>query len=67
MGVHTRSVPGGFNIEGATPPGGLFAGEDRASSPAVYFDVDDIESAIANTSHPRSTLTHDLEGRRGTR
>ena len=40
------TVPGGFNIEGSTPPGGLFAGGD-GESPAVYFDVDDIEAAVA--------------------
>lgn len=41
------SVPDGFNIDGATPPGGLFAGNEGGSSPAVYFDVEDIEAAGA--------------------
>ena len=40
------NVPGGFNIEGPEPPGGLFgAGEGR--SPSVYFSVDDIEAGVA--------------------
>ena len=39
------SVPGGFNIEGPTPPGGLFAGD--GSTPSVYFGVDDVGAAVA--------------------
>jgi uncharacterized protein len=39
------SVPGGFNIEGSVPPGGLFGGGD-GESPSVYFDVDDIQAAV---------------------
>jgi uncharacterized protein len=39
------NVPGGFNIEGSTPPGGLFGGGE-GSSPQVYFSVDDIEAAV---------------------
>jgi predicted enzyme related to lactoylglutathione lyase len=40
------NVPGGFNIEGSTPPGGLFGGGE-GSNPTVYFSVDDIEAAVA--------------------
>ena len=40
------NVPGGFNIEGPAPPGGLFGG-DRSNRPMPYFQVDDIESAVA--------------------
>ena len=42
----TGNVPGGFNIEGATPPGGLFGGGE-GSRPMPYFEVDDIEAAVA--------------------
>jgi uncharacterized protein len=40
------SAPGGFNIEGPTPPGGLFGGGE-GSRPQVYFDVDEIDAAVA--------------------
>jgi uncharacterized protein len=40
------NVPGGFNIEGPTPPGGIFGGGSGAS-PSVYFGVDDIDAAVA--------------------
>jgi uncharacterized protein len=43
------NVPGGFNIEGSTPPGGLFAGGE-AAPPEVWFDVDDIEAARARVA-----------------
>ena len=39
------SVPGGFNIEGSTPPGGLFGGGE-GHTPSVYFSVNDIEAAV---------------------
>ena len=39
------NVPGGFNIEGTTPRGGLFGGGE-SHTPTVYFDVDDIEAAV---------------------
>ena len=39
------AVPGGFNIEGPTPPGGLFGGGE-GSRPMTYFEVDDIEAAV---------------------
>jgi predicted enzyme related to lactoylglutathione lyase len=39
-------VPGGFNIEGSQPPGGLFEGGE-GSKPSVYFSVDDIEAGVA--------------------
>ena len=42
----TGNVPGGFNIEGPTPPGGLFGGGE-GSRPRPYFDVDDIEAGVA--------------------
>lgn len=42
----TGNVPGGFNIEGPTPPGGLFGPSD-ATRPLPYFQVDDIEAAVA--------------------
>jgi uncharacterized protein len=42
----TGSVPGGFNIEGPTPPGGLFGG-GQGSRPQPYFDVDDIDAGVA--------------------
>lgn len=40
------NVPGGFNIEGTEPRGGLFGG-GSGSAPSVYFSVDDIEAAVA--------------------
>jgi predicted enzyme related to lactoylglutathione lyase len=40
------NVPDGFNIEGSTPPGGLFGGGE-GSLPQVYFSVDDVEAAVA--------------------
>lgn len=39
------NVPGGFNIEGSTPPGGLFGG-GPGNTPTVYFSVDDIHAAV---------------------
>jgi len=39
------NVPGGFNIEGSSPRGGLFGGGE-GSSPTVYFSVDDIDEAV---------------------
>jgi uncharacterized protein len=39
------NVPGGFNIEGPSPPGGLFGGGE-GSRPQVYFEVDDIDAAV---------------------
>jgi uncharacterized protein len=39
------NVPGGFNIDNATPPGGLYAGGER-SSPQVWFGVDDIQAGV---------------------
>jgi predicted enzyme related to lactoylglutathione lyase len=40
------NVPGGFNIEGSTPPGGLYAGGE-AAAPEVWFEVEDIEAGCA--------------------
>jgi predicted enzyme related to lactoylglutathione lyase len=40
------NVPGGFNVEGSTPAGGLYAGGE-AGAPEVWFEVDDIEAACA--------------------
>jgi predicted enzyme related to lactoylglutathione lyase len=40
------NVPGGFNVEDSTPPGGLYAGGETAD-PQVWFDVEDIEAACA--------------------
>jgi predicted enzyme related to lactoylglutathione lyase len=40
------NVPGGFNIEGSTPPGGLFGGGE-GERPMPYFEVDDIFAAVA--------------------
>lgn len=40
------SVPGGFDIGSPSPPGGLFVG-GRGSRPMPYFEVDDIEAAVA--------------------
>jgi uncharacterized protein len=45
-GFSPGNVPGGFNVEGSTPPGGLFGGGE-GSSPQVYFSVDDIDAAVA--------------------
>jgi predicted enzyme related to lactoylglutathione lyase len=42
----TGNVPGGFNIEGSSPPGGIFGGGE-GSRPHPYFDVDDIQAAAA--------------------
>jgi predicted enzyme related to lactoylglutathione lyase len=38
------NVPGGFNIEGVSPPAGMF--EDGEGGPELYFRVDDLEAAI---------------------
>jgi uncharacterized protein len=40
------SVPDGYEISNAQPPGGLFGGGE-GSSPDVYFGVDDIDAAVA--------------------
>ena len=40
------NVPGGLNIEGPTPPGGMFEGGE-GGSPSVYFSVDDIDAGVA--------------------
>lgn len=40
------NVPGGFNIEGPTPPGGLFGGA-HGTTASVYFAVEDIDAAVA--------------------
>jgi uncharacterized protein len=40
------NVPEGFNIEGTTPPGGVFGG-GKGWCPSVYFSVDDIDAALA--------------------
>jgi uncharacterized protein len=45
-GFATGNVPGGFHIQGSTPPGGL-SGGGEGSSPSVYFSVDDIDAAVA--------------------
>jgi predicted enzyme related to lactoylglutathione lyase len=39
------NVPGGSNIEGVSPPGGMFEGGE--GGPELYFMVDDLEAAIA--------------------
>ena len=39
------NVPGGFNIEGSTPRGGLFRG-GTGSRPLPYFEVGDIDAAV---------------------
>lgn len=39
------SVPEGFQIEGATPPGGLHGG--GGPGVRVYFTVDDVAAAVA--------------------
>jgi predicted enzyme related to lactoylglutathione lyase len=41
----TGNVPGGFQIEGPSPPAGLFEGNE-GSRPLPYFQVDDIEAAV---------------------
>jgi len=41
------SVPSGFNFEGPSPHGGGLGGTETESRPLVYFDVDDLEQAIA--------------------
>jgi uncharacterized protein len=40
------NVPGGFNIENSTPPGGLYGG-GKGNAPVVWFEVEDIETGIA--------------------
>ncbi len=45
-GFETGNVPGGFQITGSTPPGGLFGGGE-GSSPSIYFGVEDIDAAVA--------------------
>ena len=45
-GFTPGNVPGGYQITGVTPPGGLHGGGD-GSTPRVYFGVDDIEAAVA--------------------
>jgi uncharacterized protein len=37
------NVPGGSNIEGVSPPGGMFEGGE--GGPELYFMVDDLEAA----------------------
>ena len=39
-------VPGGFNIEGSTPHGGVFGGAAASPGIGVYFSVDDLEAAV---------------------
>jgi len=39
------TVPGGFNIEGPNPPGGLFGG-GPGDRPQVWFGVADLEAAL---------------------
>jgi uncharacterized protein len=39
------NVEGGSNIEGVSPPGGMFEGGD-AAGPELYFMVDDLEEAM---------------------
>ena len=39
------NVPGGSQITNSTPPGGMFAGGDQGP-PQVWFEVDDIETAV---------------------
>ena len=39
------NVPGGFNIENASPRGGMFAGGDD-TVPKVWFMVEDIHAAL---------------------
>jgi predicted enzyme related to lactoylglutathione lyase len=45
-GFEPGSVPGGFNVTGSTPPGGLYGGQEPAK-PEVWFQVDDMDSAVA--------------------
>jgi predicted enzyme related to lactoylglutathione lyase len=42
----TGNVPGGFHITNVRPPGGMFGG-GGGTHPQVYFQVDDIEAAVA--------------------
>lgn len=44
-GFAPGNVPGGFQITGSTPPGGLHGGGE-GSSPQVYFSVADIHAAV---------------------
>ena len=37
-------MPGGFNFEGPSPPGGAFGGGKTDERPLVYFGVDDLEA-----------------------
>jgi predicted enzyme related to lactoylglutathione lyase len=39
------SVEGGSNVEGVSPPGGMFEGGE--GGPELYFMVDDLEAAMA--------------------
>ena len=45
-GFEPGNVPGGYQITGSTPPGGLYGGGE-GSRPLVYFSVDDIQAATA--------------------
>jgi uncharacterized protein len=40
------NVPGGSNIEGVSPPGGMYEGGE-GTGPELYFMVDDLERAMA--------------------
>jgi hypothetical protein len=40
------NVPGGSQITNSTPPGGMFAGGE-AEKPEVWFEVDDMDAALA--------------------
>jgi predicted enzyme related to lactoylglutathione lyase len=40
------NVPGGYQIANSTPPGGLFGGGE-GNAPVVWFEVDDLDAAIA--------------------
>ncbi len=40
------TVPQGFDVEGATPPGGLVGGAPEPSGIDVYFTVDDVGEAV---------------------
>jgi predicted enzyme related to lactoylglutathione lyase len=39
------NVPGGFHVQGTTPPAGVFSGGETGVR--VYFRVDDLEAALA--------------------
>jgi uncharacterized protein len=39
------AVDGGFNVEGSTPPGGLYEG-GTGEVPRVWFEVDDLDAAL---------------------